>query len=421
MTGPPRQPPPIQSEPELKRGKAATACLAAWIDEFSNGIAFEGAEDEDAVMPQGESEASPSATPAKYRSCRFIERGLVIKTSRAITPCCVNPATGESPLLARFDGTDVSVDAALEARAGLIARHKAGTIEPGCRDCPKLQEHDWAGAMSPYPIDEITMAPFSSCNIRCNYCYTVVDGPWISPLSKAPRILPTIQALIERKLLDPNGTVRFSGGEPTLSPEFDPLLELLTTYGVRCIVYTNATKRSDAIVQALRRDKVELVLGIDAVSVEVYKAIKKMNYCEKVWKVVADYCAAIQPGAVNKVWTKFIFCVENYHEAVQFVHRAEAAGAKHVYYALDTSRGSGRLRQDLGELPEIITDYIAIFRHECAKRSIIAEFAQFGPPWLTPERIVRIESELDRLKRADEATARFTPPVPGGDATLQPR
>jgi sulfatase maturation enzyme AslB (radical SAM superfamily) len=286
--------------------------LATWIDQSSNGIAFEGAEDEDvSAMPQGESGASPSATPAKYRSCRFIERGLVFKTSRAITPCCVNPATGESPVLARFDGSEFSVDAALEARAGLIARHKAGIIEPECRDCPKLQEHDWVGAMTPYPVDEITLAQFSSCNIRCNYCYTVVKGPWISPLSSAPRVLPVMQALIERKLLDPHSTVRFSGGEPTLSPEFDPLLELLTTYGVRCVVYTNATKRSDAIIQALRRDKVELVLGIDAVSVEVYKAIKKMNYCDKVWKVVADYCAAVQPGAVNKVWAKFIFCIEN--------------------------------------------------------------------------------------------------------------
>jgi pyruvate-formate lyase-activating enzyme len=372
-------------------------------------------------MPQGESEASPPATPAKYRSCRFIERGLVFKPSRVITPCCVNPATGQSPVLGHFDGSEFSVDAALEARAGLIARHKAGTIEPECRDCPKLQEHDWAGAMSPYPVDEITLTPFSSCNIRCNYCYTVVEGPWISPLSKAPRVLPVIQALIDRKLLDPHATVRFSGGEPTLSPEFDPLLELLTKYGVRCIVYTNATKRSDAIMQALRRDKVELVLGIDAASVEVYKAIKKMNYCEKVWKVVADYCAAVQTGAVNKVWSKFIFCIENYHEAAQFVHRAAAVGAKYVYYALDTSRGPGRLRQDLGQLPEIITDYIAILRHECAKRGIVAEFGQGPIPWMTPERIERIERELDRLKSADEAKAGFTPSASGVDATPQPR
>ena len=375
---------------------------------------------------QGEDDKStlavaPPAAPGKYLSCRFIERGLVFQPTRAISPCCTNPAAAGHPVLARFNGSEFSLDAVLEARSGIIARHKAGTVEPACRGCPRLQEADWAGAISPYPVDEITIMPFSSCNIRCNYCYTHVAGPWTSSLSSAPRVLAVMQALIDQKLLDPNATVRFSGGEPTLSPEFNPLLELLTKYGARCVVYTNATKRSDAIMDALRRDKVELVLGIDAASVEVYKTIKKMNYFDKVWKVVADYCAAVQPGAVNKVWAKFIFCVENYHEAAQFVRRAEAAGAKYVYYALDASRGPRRLRQDLGALPEIITDSIAILRHECAKRGIVAEFAQAGVPWLTPERIERIERELDRLNRADEATARFAPPLARQDAAPQPQ
>jgi organic radical activating enzyme len=355
---------------------------------------------------------APPAAPAKYLSCRFIERGLVFQPSRVISPCCANPAAAGSPVLATYNGSEFSLDAAIEARSGIIARHKAGTVEPACRGCPRLEEADWAGAMSPYPVDEITIMPFSSCNIRCNYCYTQVKGPWTSSLSTAPRALPIIQSLIDRKLLDPHATVRFSGGEPTLSPEFEPLLDLLTKYGARCVVYTNATKRSDAIVEALRRDNVELILGIDAASVEVYKAIKKMNYFDKVWKVVTEYCAAVQTGAVNKVWAKFIFCVENYHEAAQFVRRAEAAGAKYVYYSLDASRGPRRLRQDLGELPDIITDSIAILRHECAKRGIVAEFGQAGVPWLTPERIERIERELDRLNRADEATARFAPPLP---------
>jgi organic radical activating enzyme len=406
------------------QGGGGNSLFGDVIDESSNGngIAFEGVEEENVrVMPQDESGASPSTATAKYRSCRFIERGLVFQPTRDISPCCINPASAGHPVLARYNGSEFSIDAALAARSALIARHQAGGTEPACQGCPKLQEGDWAGAMSPYPVDEITIMPFSSCNIRCNYCYTLVDGPWISPLSTAPRVLPVIQELIDRKLLDPHATVRFSGGEPTLSPEFDPLLELLTSYGARCVIYTNATKRSDAIMDALRRDKVELILGIDAASVEVYKAIKKMNYCEKVWKVVADYCAAIQPGAVNKVWAKFIFCVENYHEAAPFVRRAETAGAKHVYYSLDTSRGPRRLREHLGELPDIVTDYIAILRHECCKRGIVAELGQFGPPWLTPERTARIERELDRLKRADESMARFTPPVPAMGAAPQPR
>ncbi len=348
-----------------------------------------------------------STAPAKYLSCRFLERGLVFQPTRVISPCCINPVRPGHPILATFNSAQASLDAALEARARIIDRHKAGTIEPACRDCPRLEQADWAASMSRYAVDEITLSPFTSCNIRCNYCYTVGEGAVMSPLSAAPRALPIIQELIDRNLLDPNATVRFSGGEPTLSPEFEPLLELLTAYGARCIVFTNATKRSEVIIRALRRDKVELVLGIDAASVAVYKAIKKMNYFDKVWKVVADYCAAERPGAVNKVWAKFVFCVENYQEAEEFVRRADAAGARHVYYDVDASRLPGRRRRDAGPLPEVITDSIAVLRHECLKRGIEAEFSQVGLAWFTPERVERIERAFERLKQAETARTAF--------------
>ena len=61
----------------------------------------------------------------------------------------------------------------------------------------------------------------------------------------------------------------------------------LWIHGVRCVVYTNAIKRSDAIMHALSKDQVKLVLGIDAASIGVYKTIKKMNYNEKVWKTIS--------------------------------------------------------------------------------------------------------------------------------------
>ena len=341
-----------------------------------------------------------TAASAKYLSCRHLERGMVFNPGRVITACCMNPATGLVPELVPFNGPDFSVDAMLRAREHMINRHKAGDIAKECQRCPRLTEGEWSAAeMGTYAIDDVTVAPFSSCNIRCNYCYTVTNPDQTSPLSKAPRVLPVFEELIKRKLLAPHATVRFSGGEPTLSPEFEPLLTLLNDYGVRSIVYTNATKRSAAIIEALKRDRVELILGIDAATVGVYKAIKKMNYNEKVWKVVAEYCAAMKPDAENRVWAKFIFCLENYREATQFVQRAEAAGAKYVYYDFDTTRVRvGDLRNGVG-LPEEVTDYVAALRHECARRGIIVEFAEAGLAWLTPERVARIERELGQLER----------------------
>ena len=348
-------------------------------------------------MTDGLGIVQASSGAQRYLSCRFIERALTFFHGR-VTACCANPATGLTPAFLRFAG-EPSIASVMEGRAKLIEQHKRGNIAPECQGCPRLTELEWgAESIAPYAVDEITIAHFSSCNIRCNYCYTVTDAEQTAPLSKAPRILPIFRDLIERKLLAPNAVVKFSGGEPTLSPEFEPLLNLLIDYGAHCIVYTNATKRSEAILDAVRRDKVELVLGIDAATTEVYKAIKKMNYNEKVWKVVRDYCTAVRPAAVNKVWAKFIFCLENYHEAARFVKRAADAGAQYVYYDFDSSRIPGRER-DGQVYPEVIADHVAVLRHECMKRGIIVGFAQSGLSWLTPQREAHIEQELERLNQ----------------------
>ena len=335
-----------------------------------------------------------------YLSCRFLEHAATFYPGR-VTACCANPATGQTPVVAPFTG-QLSVDELLQGRANIIARHKRGDIVPECQRCPRLIEADWDLERDAYAIDEVTIAHFTSCNIRCNYCYTVTQPEMTATLSKAPRLLRVFEQMIEQKLLSPSATVRFSGGEPMLSPEFEPLLTLLNNYGVRSVVYTNATKRSEAIIEALKRDKVELILGIDAASVAVYKSIKKMNYNEKVWKVVAEYCAATRPDAFNRVWAKFIFCLENYHEAGDFVRRAEAAGVRYVYYDFDSSRVRPGLERAGTGLPEEITDYVAVLRHECMRRGIVVQFAESGLAWLTPERTARIERALEHLTHHSE-------------------
>jgi hypothetical protein len=101
--------------------------------------------------------------------------------------------------------------------------------------------------------------------------------------------------------------------------------------------------------------------------------------------------------------------LENYQEAEHFVRRAAAAGAKHVYYDLDSSRVEGRVAHgDNSVLPEIITDYIAVLHHECEKQGITVDFAQSGLVWLTPKRVNRIEREIERLRQLPDDLSYLT-------------
>jgi molybdenum cofactor biosynthesis enzyme MoaA len=323
----------------------------------------------------------------EYPSCEYLQSGLVFFPNR-IAACCVSHTNGllGQPILSPFSGGVIPINTITTNRSRIIALHQDGGVYPQCDGCPRLIKAQWG--QPEYPVEEITIAHFTHCNLRCSYCYTInTRGMTIHP-NEVYSLLPVFRQLIEQKMLSPNAIVRFSGGEPTILPEFEDLLDMIISYGPRLIIYSNAVVLSQAILRSLARKKVELVLGVDAASPEVYKRIKGADRCNVVWSNVASY-ARVDPDAM---WVKMIVRYDNMTDVLPFVNRVEAVGARKVYYDLDA--GAAGM---LSELEQVI-QAAAHLKFECEKRGIATACAEAGSQALAQHDVEkRIEAAMDAI------------------------
>src|SRR5262249_11856831 len=163
--------------------------------ELSKGMGGRMSEGNSTTEGSGSELLESSPAPERYLSCRFIERAVTFYPGQ-VTACCANPATGLTPQITPFNSGELSADALMEALSKIGVGHKLGNMVSARESWPPLVEEESTPRTSgDYAIDEVTIAHFSSCNIRCNYCYTVTTPELTAPLSKAPRMLPTFQQL----------------------------------------------------------------------------------------------------------------------------------------------------------------------------------------------------------------------------------
>ena len=72
------------------------------------------------------------------------------------------------------------------------------------------------------------------CNFSCVHCIRAEDGPHHDlPVTIVNKVLTEVQAY------QPISLVAFTGGEPTLHPQFADMVELVATYGYPFTFVTN--------------------------------------------------------------------------------------------------------------------------------------------------------------------------------------
>jgi organic radical activating enzyme len=251
----------------------------------------------------------------------------------SIRGCCMNHKTGKSPHLGNYGpGGTVDIEEIVQAKREHLAAVRRGEVPDACIDCPLRQKNEWPE--SPYLFNDIVVGQLTACNTDCYYCESNSNtSPIVVPARTAPRVLPILKEMVERGYVDPNATIRFSGGEPTLLREFEQIVDHFIEVGRRFFVNTSGVKYSRAIERMLLTGNAQnrLVISADAASPETYKAIKRIDVGKRVWDNIARY-AQINPDLLE---VKYIVLPENWHETRDFAEKCGEIGVTRISFDVD--------------------------------------------------------------------------------------
>ncbi len=246
------------------------------------------------------------AKKEKYISCKWLESGVCFDNGvygSNVKLCCYMsaPGGGNAMIFENYHGEKIDWDKFFEIKRKYREVQKSGGTVPQCEGCVFFEESEWE--QSDY-IDSIIFDHFTKCNCRCTYCYTEEDKKRYNSL-KTYNIYPIIKDMFDKKIIRKGGAIGFGGGEPTILPEFDKLINLFLKNGFDNIrVPSSGIKYSREIAKGISTGQLSVVISIDSSSRETYKKIKQIDAFKKVCDNLKKYSKA-QKNSCNVI-SKYI-------------------------------------------------------------------------------------------------------------------
>ena len=240
-----------------------------------------------------------------YISCDWIEYRLYIDLWQ-IKFCC-KPFSNSGGFLSicDYDGGRFPIETLLKERNNLRRLNNTeGACSP-CQGCHLLRKDDWNPLDGAALFSQIDISNFTTCNLKCVYCYTVLQTDLKMP-KYAYDLKPVIQEFMDKGYLAKGSLIEWAGGEATLLPDFRVIQEILINHGYMQTIFTNAVLFSEEIEKGLRQGKMTITTSVDSGTAETFKAIKGHDHFHRVWGNLAKY---IQTG--GQISIKYILRRDN--------------------------------------------------------------------------------------------------------------
>ena len=231
----------------------------------------------------------------KSKICNNLNTSICFNCkSIGITYCTLTNATNGSgwPKISDdvFDGKRIDWDKFFKRREEEILSIKNDTQRFECKNCQQISEEDFTDDKK---IHYILLSPWQICQSNCIYCLGHVDPrPENSPNyqqfyedNEEPYdMLAIIRDMVENKVLADDVEIDFAGGEPTLYPKFNEIIDYFIEHNYKnIIIHTNNIVYSKAIEKGIRENAVSLMISIDAGTKKCHEKVKRVKSFDKVW------------------------------------------------------------------------------------------------------------------------------------------
>ena len=243
----------------------------------------------------------------EFWSCKDLQGSLYLAPSQ-IRACCqrffVNgKQEGDVVLLDIEKGDSVSIESISKAKNNLVRRINEKERTP-CFQCPYLEKKNWDKSEE-LQIKHLSLEYHSICNLKCTYC----SEEYFGGKKVQYDLIKLIRDLIENKSLENCNSVVWGGGEPTLDPEFNSVLQVVMedlnpTY---LRFFTNSVKYNEKIQELLDSNRIYITTSIDAGLEETYKKVRGFHRINQVFDNLKKY----SNRNPKKVTVKYIFTKEN--------------------------------------------------------------------------------------------------------------
>lgn len=185
----------------------------------------------------------------------------------------------------------------------------------------------------------------NACNLNCSHCYQPrVAGDSNLSLGEWREILDQYSRLADKLCLKPHFGI--SGGEPTLSPLFIPILEELNSRwpGVGITVLTNGTSLSGEVVSAMKRFGVIAQISVDGPDAARHDVIRGSGNFDRAMKGLKALNAASVDVRLQAVLSR-----KTAAWAPEFFSMAATSGASAMNFTRFVPQGNGKALHEAGK------------------------------------------------------------------------